>query len=73
MDCDRVLVLDSGRIVQYDSPHSLSQQNNGIFSQMLEMSGHSKEKQSNDILLETYVAKFDLIIDKLVVKSPNLS
>ncbi len=68
MDSDRVLVLDSGRIVQYDSPHSLSQQNNGIFSQMLETSGQSIKIHSKDILLQTYVKKFDLIIDKLVAK-----
>ncbi len=50
MDSDRVLVLDSGRIVQYDSPHLLSQQNNGIFAQMLETTGLSlKDFQENHL------------------------
>jgi ABC-type proline/glycine betaine transport system ATPase subunit len=61
MDSDRVLVLDSGRIVQYDSPHSLSQQNDGIFAQMLETTGHSMKEHLKEIALQSHNKKLDVI------------
>jgi ABC-type multidrug transport system fused ATPase/permease subunit len=38
IDYDRILVLDHGKVVEYDSPHQLLQQG-GIFAKMVEDSG----------------------------------
>lgn len=39
MDSDRVLVLDAGRVVEFDEPHSLLQNENSVFSSMVKMTG----------------------------------
>ncbi|CAO3607783.1 unnamed protein product [Cunninghamella echinulata] len=39
IDYDRVLVLDHGKIVEYDSPYALLQDKNGVFRSMCEKSG----------------------------------
>ncbi len=44
MDCDRVLVLDSGLFVQFDSPHKLMKQNIEIFIDLL-----NRTDEKNDI------------------------
>lgn len=39
IDYDRILVLDQGRVAEYDSPWNLLQNQDGIFSSMVENSG----------------------------------
>ncbi|KAJ2088972.1 hypothetical protein IW138_003813 [Coemansia sp. RSA 986] len=39
IDYDRVLVLDKGRIAEFDTPYNLLQNDNGIFKSMCEKSG----------------------------------
>ena len=39
VDADRVLVLDAGHVVEFDEPHILLQNENGIFSSMVRMTG----------------------------------
>jgi ABC-type multidrug transport system fused ATPase/permease subunit len=39
IDCDRVLVLDAGRIVEFDSPKKLLENHNGIFYGMVQATG----------------------------------
>ncbi|KAF8310655.1 ATP-binding cassette transporter [Clavulina sp. PMI_390] len=39
MDADRVLVLDAGRLVEYDSPRALLAKDGGIFKAMVDGSG----------------------------------
>ena len=39
IDYDRVLVLDKGKVVEYDHPWELIQKENGIFRGMCESSG----------------------------------
>lgn len=41
MDSDRVLVLDAGRVVEFDEPYSLLQNDTGLFSTMVRMTGKS--------------------------------
>lgn len=41
MDSDRVLVLDAGRMVEFDEPHTLLQNESGLFSSMVKMTGKS--------------------------------
>lgn len=38
-DYDKLLVLDSGQVKEYDHPHILLQKSDGIFRNMCEMSG----------------------------------
>ncbi|CAO3624546.1 unnamed protein product [Cunninghamella blakesleeana] len=39
IDYDRVLVLDHGKIIEYDAPYTLLQNKNGVFRSMCEKSG----------------------------------
>ncbi|RKP05201.1 P-loop containing nucleoside triphosphate hydrolase protein [Thamnocephalis sphaerospora] len=39
IDCDRVLVLDAGRLVEYDKPSALILRRNGTFRRLCERSG----------------------------------
>ena len=39
MDADRVLVLDAGRLIEFDEPHLLLQNENGLFASMVRMTG----------------------------------
>lgn len=61
MDCDKVLVLDAGHIEQYNSPHSLIQQSDGIFAQMLETTGHSMKQHLTEIAFQSYNKKLENI------------
>jgi ABC-type multidrug transport system fused ATPase/permease subunit len=39
LDMDRILVLDSGRLIEFDDPYTLITRENGVFKQMCEKSG----------------------------------
>jgi ABC-type multidrug transport system fused ATPase/permease subunit len=39
IDYDKVLVMDAGRLVEYDSPYTLLQNPDGLFRQLCERSG----------------------------------
>ena len=41
MDSDRVLVLDAGRVIEFDEPYQLLQNENGLFANMVKMTGKS--------------------------------
>ncbi|PSN47512.1 hypothetical protein C0J52_02253 [Blattella germanica] len=41
MDSDRILVMDAGQVVEFDHPHLLLKNENGIFYQMVEQTGHA--------------------------------
>uniref|UniRef100_A0A3Q2GHS4 Multidrug resistance-associated protein 4 n=1 Tax=Cyprinodon variegatus TaxID=28743 RepID=A0A3Q2GHS4_CYPVA len=42
IDCDRILVLDAGRIQDYDEPYILLQNQDGLFYQMLQQTGKAE-------------------------------
>uniref|UniRef100_A0A673LQK4 Multidrug resistance-associated protein 4 n=1 Tax=Sinocyclocheilus rhinocerous TaxID=307959 RepID=A0A673LQK4_9TELE len=42
IDSDRILVLDEGRIHEYDAPHVLLQNQNGIFYKMVQQTGKAE-------------------------------
>lgn len=42
IDSDRILVLDAGRIHEYDAPHVLLQDQNGIFYKMVQQTGKAE-------------------------------
>nr|XP_057938958.1 ATP-binding cassette sub-family C member 4-like isoform X2 [Doryrhamphus excisus] len=39
IDCDRILVLDAGKIQEYDEPYTLLQNKEGLFYQMVQQTG----------------------------------
>lgn len=41
VDSDKVLVVDGGKVVEFDHPYTLSQIQNGIFKQLLDQTGSS--------------------------------
>ncbi|KAJ1547646.1 hypothetical protein HK096_001625, partial [Nowakowskiella sp. JEL0078] len=43
VDYDRIMVLDNGRIVEYDTPYALIQKNDGLFRKMAEETGEFEE------------------------------
>uniref|UniRef100_A0A6Q2YCT4 Multidrug resistance-associated protein 4 n=1 Tax=Esox lucius TaxID=8010 RepID=A0A6Q2YCT4_ESOLU len=42
IDSDRILVLDAGRIQEYDEPHALLQNQEGLFYQMVQQTGKAE-------------------------------
>uniref|UniRef100_A0A4W6FWX0 Multidrug resistance-associated protein 4 n=1 Tax=Lates calcarifer TaxID=8187 RepID=A0A4W6FWX0_LATCA len=42
IDCDRILVLDAGRIREYDEPYVLLQNQDGLFYQMVQQTGRAE-------------------------------
>lgn len=42
IDCDRILVLDAGRIQEYDEPYILLQNQDGLFYQMVQQTGKAE-------------------------------
>ncbi|KAK5646813.1 hypothetical protein RI129_005277 [Pyrocoelia pectoralis] len=41
MDSDKILVMDAGKLVEYDHPHNLLKNKNGYFYKMVEQTGKS--------------------------------
>lgn len=41
IDSDKVLVMDAGKVMEYDHPHQLLQNSNGIFYKMVDETGPS--------------------------------
>ncbi|KAK0060207.1 multidrug resistance-associated protein 4-like isoform X2 [Biomphalaria pfeifferi] len=45
MDCDRIMVLKDGELVEFDSPYNLLQNNDGVFTKMVLSLGKNQSKQ----------------------------
>ncbi|XP_044730120.1 ATP-binding cassette sub-family C member 4-like isoform X2 [Chrysoperla carnea] len=58
MDSDKVIVMEAGRMVEYDHPHILLQQNNGYFTKMVAETGRSMEMHLRQAAKEAYERKF---------------
>lgn len=58
MDSDKVIVMEAGRMVEYDHPHILLQQNNGYFTKMVAETGRSMEMHLRQAAKEAYKKKF---------------
>ena len=47
IDYDRLIVLDAGRVVEFDTPYNLIQQEGGVFRGMCLKSGNFSELESS--------------------------
>ena len=45
MDSDRILVMDAGRVVEFDHPYILLKNNKSVFKSMVEHTGRSTSKK----------------------------
>ncbi|KAL1501387.1 hypothetical protein ABEB36_006715 [Hypothenemus hampei] len=54
MDSDKVLVMDSGTMVEFDQPHNLLQNPNSVFYHMVEESGKGLSEQLRKIAKDTF-------------------
>ncbi|XP_018326344.1 probable multidrug resistance-associated protein lethal(2)03659 isoform X3 [Agrilus planipennis] len=54
MDSDRILVLDAGNVVEFDHPHILLQNSDGLLSQLVLKTGTSMAKQLKKTAEKSY-------------------
>ncbi|GFY48387.1 hypothetical protein TNIN_211863 [Trichonephila inaurata madagascariensis] len=54
MDSDRVLVLDAGEVKEFDTPFTLLQNRNSLFSHMVQMTGSGMAQQLRDVAKNAY-------------------
>lgn len=57
MDCDRVLVMRFGNMVELDHPHKLIQNEYGIFTKMIEETGPIISQQLKNVALQSFRRK----------------
>ncbi|XP_055306634.1 ATP-binding cassette sub-family C member 4-like, partial [Sitodiplosis mosellana] len=57
IDSDRVLVMDSGRASEFDEPHNLLQNKNGIFYGMVKALGEHEFERLSQVTLEQFQSK----------------
>ncbi|CAG9859549.1 unnamed protein product [Phyllotreta striolata] len=60
MDSDKVLVMDAGQVVEFDHPHLLLQNPNGIFYKMVAETGKASAEQLRKIAADSYQKFFTL-------------
>ena len=66
IDCDRVLVLDAGRIVEFDSPKKLLENTDGIFYGMVQATGKATAAHL------TAIANGKLRVADVLEEDPNI-
>ncbi|KAK5861056.1 hypothetical protein PBY51_022480 [Eleginops maclovinus] len=57
IDCDRILVLDAGRIQEYDEPYVLLQNQEGLFYQMVQQTGRAEAASLLHTARQVYMNK----------------
>ena len=60
MDSDRILVLNTGRLKEFDSPHTLLQNQHSTFSLMVSQCGPEESKKLKQVALEAFKKKESL-------------
>ncbi|KAK5646550.1 hypothetical protein RI129_005014 [Pyrocoelia pectoralis] len=58
MDSDKVLVMDAGRVIEFDHPHNLLQQTDSIFYTMVKTTGNITSKNLHSIAEEKKMKTF---------------
>lgn len=64
MDSDKVLVMDAGRNVEFDHPHRLLQNQNGIFYSLVMQTGKATANNLKAIAEESYHNRHHTEIDE---------
>ncbi|XP_017778100.1 PREDICTED: multidrug resistance-associated protein 4 [Nicrophorus vespilloides] len=54
MDSDKVLVMDAGRMIEFEHPHLLLQKPEGHFTKMVEQTGPTMTKTLREVALDAY-------------------
>lgn len=54
MDSDKVLVMESGRVVEFDRPHNLLQNSNGVFYKMVAEAGRAESDALRKVAREAF-------------------
>ncbi len=54
IDADRVLVMEHGRVLEFDHPHRLLGQEQGLFSSMVEATGGESSKKLREAAFLAY-------------------
>lgn len=57
MDSDRVLVMDTGKAVEFDEPNNLLQKDSGIFKEMVKALGPHEYDRLSKTATEKYKSK----------------
>ncbi|KAJ8012696.1 hypothetical protein DPEC_G00045570 [Dallia pectoralis] len=71
IDCDRILVLDAGRIQEYDQPHALLQNPDGAFYQMVQQTGTAEAASLANAAKRAHLNKsHSSVTDSLTDPSP---
>lgn len=55
MDSDRVMVMDSGEIVEFDHPHILLQKPSGRFHDMVLETGFLESEKLKKVAFDSYI------------------
>ncbi|XP_045472548.1 probable multidrug resistance-associated protein lethal(2)03659 [Harmonia axyridis] len=55
MDSDRVIVMDSGQIIEFDHPHLLLQNPTGTFYRMIHETGNSESERLKKAAFDSYI------------------
>ncbi|KZV48803.1 ABC transporter C family-like, partial [Dorcoceras hygrometricum] len=53
IDCDRILLLDGGQVVEFDSPETLMQNEESSFSKMVQSTGAANAEYLRSLVLKT--------------------
>ncbi|XP_074038034.1 probable multidrug resistance-associated protein lethal(2)03659 isoform X2 [Leptinotarsa decemlineata] len=61
MDCDKILVMDFGEVMEYAPPHQLLQNPTGYFTKMVEETGPLMSAHLKEIVEKTYHEKKEVI------------
>ncbi|KAJ8918453.1 hypothetical protein NQ315_008150 [Exocentrus adspersus] len=56
MDSDKVLVMDAGRVAEFDHPHILLQNHNGIFTKLVAQVGKAMAENLTSVAEETFTS-----------------
>ena len=57
MDSDRIMVLSAGRIREFDAPHLLLQNQRGLLSRMVDLTGANESARLRKIAADKYFGK----------------
>jgi ATP-binding cassette, subfamily C (CFTR/MRP), member 4 len=55
MDSDKILVMNSGTVVEFDHPYNLLKNKDGYLHKMVEQTGHSNAQSLHNLAYEVFI------------------